>query len=391
MLKKEKKFIIALSIIILASLLYVIFSLNKFATTNTSSNIPSQKGVLELSNWDFNKDGYTPLEGQWKFYWQQLLSPKDFTNSSQVPSYIEMPMPWNKYNKNYDSNGYATYSLTINLNPKYKDTLLGISVPPILSSYKLWVNGQLFSSNGIVGKSSSSELPKSLPITSYFMNNSDKIHLVLQVSNHNFRDGGTRGNIYLGLQSQMANKREASIALEIFYFGILLIMGLYHLWLYAFRIDDTSKLYFGFLCIIESLRALTAGNKYFLTLYDNVSYSLALKLEYLSFYAAVYFILIYTCLIFKQKYSKKIIKCFNFFFLFFIITTIFISPLIASKLLRIFQIFTLLIIVYTTFIILKSCHSKKQKILILTIGYLITIVICAISILHYLGDRKSVV
>ncbi|MBZ9609274.1 diguanylate cyclase [Clostridium estertheticum] len=385
MLKKEKPLIITLSIIILAALLYVVFSLNKLATPNTSSNIPSQKGVLELSNWDFHKDGYTSLDGQWQFYWQQLLSPKDFTNNSPPPSYIEMPMPWNKYNKNYDSNGYATYSLTINLNSKYKDTLLGISVPPMLSSYKLWVNGHLFSSNGIVGKSSYSELPKSLPITSYFMNNNDKIHLVLQVSNHNFRDGGTRGNIYLGLQSQMANKRDASIALEFFYFGILLIMGLYHLWLYAFRIDDTSKLYFGIFFIIASLRALTVGNNYFLTLYDNVSYSLALKLDYLTFYAAVYFILIYTCVVFKGNYSKKIIIIYNFFFLFFIVTTVFISPLIASKLLRIFQIFTLLIIVYTTFAILKAYHRKKQRILILTICYLIIIVICAISILHYLG------
>ena len=63
----------------------------------------------------------------------------------------------------------------------------------------------------------------------------------------------------------MTNKREASIALEIFYFGVLLIMGLYHLWLYTFRTNDASKLYFGALCIIISLRALIVGNKYFLT------------------------------------------------------------------------------------------------------------------------------
>ncbi len=209
-------------------------------------------------------------------------------------------MAWNKYNKNYSSNGYATYSLTIKLNSKYKDTLLGISVPSMLSSYKLWVNGKLFSSNGTVGTSSSSELPKSLPITSYFMNNNDKINLVLQVSNYNFRDGGTWDKIYLGTQSQMANKREASIALEFFYFAVLLIMGLYHLLLYIFRTDDASKLYFGALCITISLRALIIGNKYFLSLHNNLSYSLDLKLEYLTFYAAVYFMLSYIFVIFKE-------------------------------------------------------------------------------------------
>ena len=90
MLKKEKPLIITLSIIILVALLFVIFTLNKLTTANTSSNIKSQKGVLELSNWDFHKDGYTSLGGQWEFYWQQLLTPADFANTTTPPSYIEM-------------------------------------------------------------------------------------------------------------------------------------------------------------------------------------------------------------------------------------------------------------------------------------------------------------
>lgn len=385
MLKKEKPLIISLSIIILAALLFVIFTLNKLSSTNTASNISSQKGILELSNWDFNSDGYTSLGGQWEFYWQQLLTPKDFANNSETPSYIEMPMEWNEYNKNYSSNGYATYRLTIKLNEKYKDTLLGISVPSMLSSYKLWVNGALFSSNGIVGTSITSERPNSMPITSYFMNNKEQINLVLQVSNYNFRDGGTWDKIYLGTQSQMSNKRESSIALEIFYFGVLLIMGLYHLWLYAFRTEDLSKLYFGALCLTLALRALIMGNKYLLTMCNGLSYGFSLKLEYITFYAAVYFMISYIYVIFKDNYSKIIRNICKLFCLFFIITTMFISPLLSSKLLMLFQIFTLLMIIYAAFIILKSYHSRKQSNLIIAIGCLVPIAITAITILRYLG------
>ncbi|MGH4122940.1 MAG: diguanylate cyclase [Clostridium sp.] len=385
MLKKEKTFIITLSTIILATLLFVIFTLNKLATTNISSNISSQKGVLELSNWDFHKDGYTSLGGQWEFYWQQLLTPKDFATNSTLPSYIEMPMEWNKHNKIYSSNGYATYSLTIKLNDKYKDTLLGISVPDMLSAYKLWVNGDLLSSNGIVGTSSFSEHPSTIPITSYFMNKSDKIHLVLQISNYNFKDGGTQDKIYLGTQTQMSNKREASIALEILYFSVLLIMGLYHLWLYAFRTDDTPKLYFGALCITLSLRALIVGNKYFFTMYNNLSYSLGLKLEYLTFYVGVYLMINYIHVVFKNNYSKWIKNGCKLFCFFFIITTIFIPPLLSSKFLMVFQIFTLLMIIYASFIILKSYNSRKQGSLIIAISCLVPIAITAMSILRHLG------
>ncbi|MGH4119425.1 7TM diverse intracellular signaling domain-containing protein [Clostridium sp.] len=307
-LKKEKTLIITLSIIIMTALVYIIFTLNNFSCFTTSSKMISEKGVLDLTNWNFNEDGYTELSGQWGFYWKQLLTPETISTTSDLPSYMEMPMAWNKYNSDYESFGYATYSITVKLNPKYKGTLLGISVPSMFSSYKLWVNGDLFSSNGIVGTSSSSERPLSLPITNYFMNNKDKVQLVLQVSNHNFTEGGTWEKIYLGSQPQISNKRKASIALEIFYFGVLLIMGLYHLWLYTFRIDDISKLYFGALCITVSFRALMVGNKYFLTLYPGLSYSLALRLEYITFYAAAYFMLCYVYHFYKEDCSEKIIE-----------------------------------------------------------------------------------
>ncbi|MGH4050630.1 MAG: diguanylate cyclase [Clostridium sp.] len=386
MLKKEKPLIITLSIIILSGILfYIIFSLNKLAMPNTSSNISSQKGVLELSNWDFNKNGYTSLGGEWEFYWKQSLTPKDLLLSNKPASYVDMPMAWNKYDKNYSSNGYATYSLTIKLNPKYKDALLGLSVPSMLSSYKLWVNGKLFSSNGIVGTSSSAQTPKSAPLTNYFFNNNDKINLVLQVSNYDFRNGGTSGEIYLGTQSQMTNKREASIALEFFYFAVLFIMGLYHLFLYMFRTEDESKLYFGALCITISLRALIIGNKYLLSLYNNLSYSLELKLEYLSFYAAVFFMLGYVFVVFKKSSSKTINAICKYFCLFFIVVTIFISPLLASKILIIFQISTLLMVLYVILVILRSYHNKNNGLLIVILASLSAIIISAMSILHYIG------
>lgn len=389
MIKKEKPLIITLSIIILVALLYVIFTLNKLTTTNTSSNIKSQKGVLDLSTWDFHNDGYTSLGGQWEFYWQQLLTPEDFVTKKVAPDYIEMPMEWNKYNENYSSKGYATYNLTIKLNEKYKDTLLGISVPDMLSAYKLWANGEVLSSNGIVGTSKSSEIPNNMPLTRYFMNNNEDIHLVLQVSNHNFRDGGTWDKIYLGTEDQMATKRDASIALEIFYFGVLFIMGLYHLWLYAFRTDDTPKFYFGALCLTLSLRALIIGNKYFLTIYNNLSYSLSIKLEYITFYAGVYFMLSYIFEIFKDNSSKIIKKSCKIFCIFFIVITIFASTILASKLLMIFQISTLLMIAYAAIVILKTYRNKKQNSLVFAIACLLPITISAITILRYLGLNNA--
>jgi len=385
MLKKEKLFPITLSIIVLAALFYFIFSLNKLKVPQSSLSINSEKGLLELSNWDFNTNGYTDLSGEWKFYWNQLLSPRDFDTSPPTSSYINMPMAWNEYNKNYDAFGYATYSLKIKLNSKYNNTLLGMSIPSMLSSYKLWVNGDLFSSNGIVGKTSSTELPKSTPLTNYFMNKNGEINLVLQVSNHNFRDGGTGGNIYLGTSSQIMSKRDASIAINFFCFGVLLIIGLYYLLLYIFKTNDFSKFYFGLLCIILSLKPLFSGSKYFSSLQESLSYSLDLKLEYLTLFGAVYFMLGYLQQVFKETSSKTINKICKLFCLFFIVITIFISPQLASRILIIFQLSTMFIFMYAISVILKTYHNKKKGFLFIIISCLIAIIISAMSLLHYIG------
>jgi len=388
MLKKEQPLIISISIIILTALLYVIFTLNKLTTYTPPSNTVAEKGVLELSNMEFDRDGYTALGGQWKFHWQQLLTPEDFDGKSPISSYIEMPMAWNKYNKDYTSTGYATYSLTIKLNPKYKNTLLSLSIPSMLTSYKLWVNGELFSSNGIISNVNASKTLKTEPITSYFMNNSVNVHLVLQVSNYNFRDGGTFDNIYLGTVSQMVNRRESSIALEVFYFGVLLIMGLYYLYLYTFNLQDETKFYFGALCITISLRVLIISNTYFLTLPNILNYSFLIKLEYLTFYAMIYFSLGYIYTGFKEYCSKRIIKTCQLLCILYVIITIFISSLLASKILIIFQISTLLIIIYTAFIIFKAFRSKKQEPLLTNLAYLVVIVVSTISVLSYLNLIK---
>ena len=37
-----------------------------------------KSGILDLTNWDFSKDGPVKLDGEWEFYWNQLLQPNDF-------------------------------------------------------------------------------------------------------------------------------------------------------------------------------------------------------------------------------------------------------------------------------------------------------------------------
>ena len=119
----------------------------------------SQKGVLDLTNWDFERDGPVNLTGEYEFYWSQLLNPQDFNQnrSSLKADFIVVPRSWNDFvyqGKALPGEGYATYRLTILLNQSH--AALAVKLLEMGTSYNLFVNGQKLSSAGVVGKTEDS-------------------------------------------------------------------------------------------------------------------------------------------------------------------------------------------------------------------------------------------
>ena len=95
----------------------VIFLLSLLLTFNcTSKNEPNkilaQKGILDLSTWDFEKDGIVSLNGEWEFYWEKYLEPKDFRNQIVNSGFINVPHRWNNHEvngKQIGANGFTTF------------------------------------------------------------------------------------------------------------------------------------------------------------------------------------------------------------------------------------------------------------------------------------------
>ena len=49
------------------------------------------KGAIDISNWDFEKNGNLSLNGEWEFYWNKLLTPDEINRHN--PGYINVPSP----------------------------------------------------------------------------------------------------------------------------------------------------------------------------------------------------------------------------------------------------------------------------------------------------------
>ena len=68
------------------------FTTNSIAQYNTV--LPTAvNGILDLRQQSFSKK--IALNGEWAFYWQQLLQPKDSTLSK--PEFVNFPFTWNGF------------------------------------------------------------------------------------------------------------------------------------------------------------------------------------------------------------------------------------------------------------------------------------------------------
>jgi len=78
----------------------------------------AKNGVLDLRQWDFDKDGPVELTGEWEFYWSTHLAPEDFADSAkpQKTGLIKVPSVWNGYpvaGKKTSGDGFATLRLKV--------------------------------------------------------------------------------------------------------------------------------------------------------------------------------------------------------------------------------------------------------------------------------------
>jgi hypothetical protein len=116
------------------------------------------KGEMDLTNWDFQKQGYKKLDGNWRFYWKELRPPEDAlleVTYSHYPT-IKVPGSWNDFTvdgKKIGGSGYATYALYLHLPPSLKGKILTLKIPHMGTAYRLFVDNELLAENGIVGKS----------------------------------------------------------------------------------------------------------------------------------------------------------------------------------------------------------------------------------------------
>ncbi|MEG0774317.1 ATP-binding protein [Clostridium sp.] len=307
------------------------------------TNPVAKNGVIDLRDWDFSKDGMIKLSGDWEFYRNELLTPKDFNNKALNKSYSSIPGALGGF-------GYGTYRLKILVDSD--DYMYGVKIDYVQNAYTLWANNRQIEFVGKVGKSKNEITPQNLPKTATFYTENGEVYLTLQVSNF-YSQFGFIDTILMGEASTIENYKEKKLAFDLFLFGSSIIAAIYNFAVFSKRRKDKAPLYFAIVCIIVALRTLFLGERFLISLFPDFDYILSGKIMMWTFYLYIPFIVLFINKTYGEILNKTMIKISNFsvplyFFLVHISPTKYYLQLVLP-----FEILSLLMLLYMMFKISK--------------------------------------
>lgn len=355
---------------------------------STTEKPRAVRGVLNLSQWDFEQNGPVQLDGEWEFYWNQLLMPEEFRSDKEQSinkRYIFVPRTWNEFKVEGKKNtgyGYATYRLQILLPDHEK--VNAIRVSSIATSHEIWINGKRMSAHGKIGIDQDTAIPNVTPNIIHFSSGEQgKVELIIQVSNFIHRKGGIWQPLLIGSSEQMRKMHDRNVFFDIALFGSILIMAFYHLALYALRKKDLSTLYFSIFCFLIALRILLVGEKYLQQFIPQLSQEIAFKLEYLTFYLGMVVFYMFIHALFPKEMSVRIYR--GIIVMGCIYSTIvLITPAsIYTRMLSGFLMASVIFLAYLLYVISVAVFRRKEGAGIILTGAAVFIGSVVNDILYY--------
>jgi diguanylate cyclase (GGDEF)-like protein len=348
-----------------------------------SKNAINGHTTIQLS--DFSHRKTLALNGDWLFYWQQILEPDQLNESIKNSTFIKGHDGWQSstYKQAYDAIGFATYHLDVSLDNGASN--LALRIPQIESAYRLYIDAQLMASGGVVSDIEASGKPGYNTAIVRVPDGVKEFSITIQVSNYHSSWGGLWDPIVLGDADALYTLQRDKVALSLFIMGALLITAIHSLIQFFLRPTDNIPLVFACLCLLFFLREFTIEHMSFALSALSGGFVLITKLNFLSFYAGIPTALYFFHLSYKQEFHSKLCRfiyllsiVFSAYILFFP-TRYFGIPLVL------FEVVAVLVMLYILQRIWVATSNKKRGAGVMLIGSLIAFCFAFNDILNLSG------
>jgi len=274
-------------------------------TEGTILNLPS----IDLRNQTWASGESFRLDGVWHAYWGELYSPSEIKSAQNDAIEFKVPSVWSDQSdakKRLPALGYMTYHVKV-LVPKDIYPLY-LYLPDMPSANKLWVNGKYITGNGVIGKTQEFEEPDFLPkVLQMPEQHNGELDLVIQLSNYHYREGGIWYSLRLTDSSGIFAMTQRPVILAVLFGTILIVIGVYNLSMFAFRVKEVAALYFGWLCLVVGFRRLLIDERV-IYMFDLFSWTTLQRLEHLCLYLALPLFTGFFCSLYRTHIPKWTIR-----------------------------------------------------------------------------------
>ena len=339
----------------------------------------AQNGILDLRDHEFIS--HLNLDGEWRFVWRD-------TSSTAIPASdnhinIEVPDSWKGHR--YDGvklpgHGAGSYFLTI-LIPEQSESY-AIKFSTAGTAYNLFVNEDLVGSVGIYSIDPNMSRPLYEPKIYNLGRLSNQLMIRVDVSNYDHRLGGLWESITFGTTEEIYEYREKQVAMALFMFGTIFVMGIYHLGIFSLSTKGRAALYFGIFCLIIGLRTLTTGEIFIHEIWPSISWQMLVKIEYLTFFTGIPIFYLFVRLQFPDELSERVGQVVAGISTLFVLLVLFTPVDTFSSSLSYFQPFSLLVMLYVIYgLVLAFIRGEEGSTMVL-VGFLSIVVTFMNDILY---------
>lgn len=354
-----KKRIIVTTIILSLFIASIVFGIMQNNTYN-NEGIHKADGFMDLSEWNFEEKGTVKLNNRWEIYYNKFIYPEEFAGNLQGEvNYVTLPTnkATFKNEKPFKSNYfYATLRTKIKVSDPSK--ILGLKTTLILSSYKIFVDGKEIGEVGKVGNSKNNSSPRYGNLESFFKPVDDQVEIIIHTSDFNLGDCMI-GVPELGTIEQITRKSKLALGKELFVFGILIIISIYHFGLYIKRRKDKAIIYFAMFCFFVALRTIIVGERFILDIIP-MSHNIYSRLGYLTAYCSIYVLTGYLYYTLEGLFPKLFLNIAKYISIITGIATITLSYRYYDMLLYPFSGLLFVYIVYTIYKLVKGLIKKHE-------------------------------
>ncbi len=335
----------------------------------------AQRGVLDLRGFDWRAQPTVGLAGEFEFYWNEWRNPGEakHTGTQQAShGFLRVPARWNEFvvdGRPVGSRGIATYRLRVLLDPNAPP--LAIRVIHFDSAHRLFVNGRLVHEAGRLGKDEATSAGGRLPGIGRDLPRVQELVVVAHVSNFQHQNGGWPRAALIGEATAVQDLRLRETLVDVFLFGGLLIMGLYHLGLYALRRRDMSTLFFALFCLVTAIRTLLIGERVVEHIVPGVPFLWALRLDYLAFLFSAPLFLAYAGRAFPGAFFPPVLTALWVVCGAGAAYVLFASSFDFSRINPLYQLVTLIVGAYILVVIAIAAARRRQGALTFLLGFAI--------------------